>query len=62
MTQIIVLPHVELCPKGALFEAEPGISICDALLAHNIEIEHACENPAPAPPVTSSCAKVSTVW
>ncbi|WP_283743245.1 ISC system 2Fe-2S type ferredoxin [Sideroxydans sp. CL21] len=43
MTQIIVLPHVELCPKGALFEAEPGISICDALLAHNIEIEHACE-------------------
>jgi len=43
MTQIIVLPHEELCPKGALFEAEPGISICDAMLAHDIEIEHACE-------------------
>ena len=24
MTQIIVLPHVELCPKGALFEAAPA--------------------------------------
>jgi 2Fe-2S ferredoxin len=43
MPQIIVLPHEELCPKGALFEAEPGVTICDALLAHGIEIEHACE-------------------
>jgi 2Fe-2S ferredoxin len=43
MPQIIVLPHEELCPEGALFQAEPGTSICDALLAHDIEIEHACE-------------------
>jgi len=43
MTQIIVLPHVELCPEGAVIEAEPGTSICDALLANDIEIEHACE-------------------
>jgi 2Fe-2S ferredoxin len=43
MTQIIVLPHEELCPKGVLFQAEPGTSICDALLEHDIEIEHACE-------------------
>lgn len=43
MTQIIVLPHEELCPKGALFDAQQGISICDALLQHDIEIEHACE-------------------
>lgn len=43
MAQIIVLPHEELCPRGALFEAAPGTSICDALLAHEIEIEHACE-------------------
>lgn len=43
MTQIIVLPHEELCPKGGLFEVEPGTSICDALLQYNIEIEHACE-------------------
>ena len=43
MTQIIVLPHVELCPDGAVIEAEPGISLCDALLDNDIEIEHACE-------------------
>ena len=43
MTQIIVLPHEELCSKGALFEAAPGTSICDVLLQHDIEIEHACE-------------------
>ena len=43
MTQIIVLPHEELCPKGTLFDAAPGTSICDALLEHGIEIEHACE-------------------
>lgn len=43
MTQIIVLPHVELCPQGAVIEAVPGTSICDALLDHDIEIEHACE-------------------
>jgi 2Fe-2S ferredoxin len=43
MTQIIVLPHVELCPDGAVLEAKPGISICDALLENEIEIEHACE-------------------
>ena len=43
MTQIIVLPHVELCPSGAVIEAAPGTSICDALLDNDIEIEHACE-------------------
>ncbi|MFZ5503222.1 MAG: ISC system 2Fe-2S type ferredoxin [Pseudomonadota bacterium] len=43
MTQIIVLPHEELCPDGMLLNVEPGISICDALLQNGIEIEHACE-------------------
>jgi 2Fe-2S ferredoxin len=43
MTQMIVLPHVELCPDGALIEAKPGDTICDTLLANGIEIEHACE-------------------
>jgi 2Fe-2S ferredoxin len=43
MTQIIVLPHVELCPKGTLFDVDPGTSVCDALLEHGIQIEHACE-------------------
>lgn len=43
MTQIVVLPHVELCPEGAVIEAAPGTTICDALLANGVEIEHACE-------------------
>ena len=43
MTRITVMPHPEICPEGAEIEAEPGISICNALLANGIEIEHACE-------------------
>ncbi len=43
MTRIIVLPHVELCPDGAVIEAAAGTTICDVLLEHDIEIEHACE-------------------
>ncbi|MDR0717477.1 MAG: ISC system 2Fe-2S type ferredoxin [Azoarcus sp.] len=42
MTRIIVLPHAELCPQGAVIEAEAGNTLCDALLAGGIEIEHAC--------------------
>lgn len=43
MTQIIVLPHVEVCPDGAVIEAEKGQSICEVLLQNGIAIEHACE-------------------
>ena len=43
MPQMIVLPHEELCAQGTLFDVEPGVSICDALLQHGVEIEHACE-------------------
>lgn len=43
MPQIIVLPHAEYCPEGAVIEAKTGVSVCDALLAHDIDIEHACE-------------------
>jgi ferredoxin, 2Fe-2S len=43
MTRIVVLPHESLCPDGAVFEAEPGESICRSLLRNDIEIEHACE-------------------
>ena len=42
MTQIIFLPHEEICPQGAVIEAQPGISICNAALRNGIEIEHAC--------------------
>lgn len=43
MTQIIVLPHEELCPDGAVIDVVPGTSVCDGLLANGIDIEHACE-------------------
>jgi 2Fe-2S ferredoxin len=43
MPQIIVLPHEEICPEGAVMQAETGTSICDSLLHNGIEIEHACE-------------------
>ncbi|HSG74867.1 MAG TPA: ISC system 2Fe-2S type ferredoxin [Burkholderiales bacterium] len=43
MARIKVLPHAELCPQGAAFEAPAGVSICDALLEHGVDIEHACE-------------------
>ena len=43
MTRVTVLPHEALCPQGTQFDAEPGTTLCDNLLAHGIEIEHACE-------------------
>ncbi|VAX11217.1 Ferredoxin, 2Fe-2S [hydrothermal vent metagenome] len=43
MTKLIFLPHEELCPDGAMFDVEPGVTICDAALKNGIEIEHACE-------------------
>jgi 2Fe-2S ferredoxin len=43
MPQIIFLPHEEICPDGAVIEADTGVTICDAALANGIEIEHACE-------------------
>ena len=43
MPQIVILPHVQVCPDGAAIEAESGESICEALLRNEVEIEHACE-------------------
>jgi 2Fe-2S ferredoxin len=43
MPRITVLPHEQLCPEGAVIDAKSGVSICDNLLANDIEIEHACE-------------------
>lgn len=43
MPQIIVLPHAEIAPDGAAVEAKKGESVCDALLRHHIDIDHACE-------------------
>lgn len=43
MPVIKILPHALLCPQGEEFQARKGESICEALLEHGIEIEHACE-------------------
>lgn len=43
MPQIIILPHHEVCPDGAVIEASIGETVCDAALRQGIAIEHACE-------------------
>ncbi|WP_447917506.1 ISC system 2Fe-2S type ferredoxin [Achromobacter aegrifaciens] len=43
MPKITVLPHAELAPEGAELEVRAGTTICEALLANGIEIEHACD-------------------
>ena len=43
MATLTFLPHAEICPEGAVIEAAPGTSICDAALQAGIPIEHACE-------------------
>ena len=43
MSKITVLPHDKLCPSGTTFEAPEGQTLCAALLANAIAIEHACE-------------------
>ena len=43
MPTIKVLPHPEYAPQGAEITAQVGDSICEALLEHGVEIEHACE-------------------
>ena len=45
MTEIVLLPHHEICPEGAVIEAEQGETVCEALLRNDIDIEHACEMP-----------------
>jgi 2Fe-2S ferredoxin len=43
MPQIIFLPHHEICPDGAVVEAQKGESICEAALRNDLAIEHACD-------------------
>ena len=43
MPQIVVLPHPVFCPEGAVIEAPKGMSVCDALLENDVDIEHACD-------------------
>jgi len=41
--QIVILPHAERCPEGAVLEAETGDNLIRVTLAAGINIEHACE-------------------
>jgi ferredoxin, 2Fe-2S len=43
MPIIRILPHAEICPQGKEINANVGDSICEALLEHGVEIEHACD-------------------
>jgi len=43
MPRITVLPHADLSPEGTQFEVAPGARLCDELLKHGVEVEHACE-------------------
>jgi 2Fe-2S ferredoxin len=43
MPTIKILPNAEYCPEGAEIRAPSGTSLCEALLEHDIPIEHACE-------------------
>lgn len=42
-TPVRVLPHPDLCPEGISFEGRTGQLLVDALLAHGVAMEHACE-------------------
>jgi len=41
--QIVILPHAERCPEGAVLEAKTGDNLIRIALAAGISIEHACE-------------------
>ncbi|RTK94495.1 MAG: ISC system 2Fe-2S type ferredoxin [Neisseriaceae bacterium] len=43
MPTIKVLPHDELCPSGKEIKVHDGVNLCKALLAGDVEIEHACD-------------------
>ena len=44
MPKITVLPHATLCPEGKIIDnAASGETVLDVLLAHDIEVDHACE-------------------
>lgn len=43
MPKIVFLPNEELCPDGAVVEAEEGQTILEVAKKNDIDIEHACE-------------------
>lgn len=43
MPQIIIFPHEQICPEGAVLDAKKGDNLCELLLNNDISIEHACD-------------------
>ena len=43
MPQIVVLPHGEICPEGAIIDAKTGDNLIELILDNGIALEHACE-------------------
>lgn len=43
MPQVVVLPHADKCPKGAVFEGRSGLPLCQQLLDNGVDIDHACQ-------------------
>ena len=43
MPKIVFWPHENLCPEGAVCEAQEGETIIDAADRVGVHIEHACE-------------------
>ncbi|MDB1144817.1 MAG: ISC system 2Fe-2S type ferredoxin [Alcaligenaceae bacterium] len=43
MPILTIKPHQSLCEEGKTIEVAEGENICEVLLDHHIEIEHACE-------------------
>ena len=43
MPKVVILPHIDRCPEGAVLDVPSGEVLIDAALAPGIKIEHACE-------------------
>ncbi len=43
MPIIKILPHEEICPEGKEISVASGTNLCKTLLAHHVDIEHACD-------------------
>ena len=42
MPKVTILPHPEYAPAGIAMAVTSKTTICDALLEHGVDIEHAC--------------------
>ena len=43
MPKIVFLPHAEICPDGAVLDAQEGDNLIRVALKNGLDIEHACE-------------------